>query len=197
MIQLGPQYEIHLHGDIPLRHDVVLEQVEQALSPLWRFCDANSFDECAKSFYIDEPGLVYHREEHLLSMCWTVQGDDSFDESIQELCQGLSLLAREGAPVEVSYVDLDDDESVDEYHLFFVGPTQTSIIRAQRDLLIKETMDLMERHFEATQLGGVVAEIDRLFEEREKESKAEAQPKTLWTGIPFSGLCEPSKKRLH
>lgn len=197
MNQPGVQYEIHLHGDVPLRHDVVQEQVELALAPLWKFADANSFQEGAKSYYADEPGLVLNREEHMLSMCWTVQGDDSFDEVVQDLCKRLNDLAREGAPIEISYVDLDDDASVDEYHLLFVGPTPQSIVKAQRDLLIKEVMDLMERHFDATQLNGVIAEVNALFEKRLKEQDVLSIQKTMWTGIPFSGLCEPTKKRLH
>jgi len=197
MNQPGAQYEIHLHGDVPLRHDVTAGQVELALSPLWKFTDASSFQDGAKSYYEDETGLVLNLEEHTLSMCWTVQGDDSFDEIVQGLCKGLNELAREGAPIEVSYVDLDDDASADEYHLLFVGPTSEAIVKAQRDLLIKEVMDLMERHFEATQLTGVVNEINRLFEERLKMQDESSVHKTLWTGIPFSGLCEPAKKRLH
>ncbi|MGL4666883.1 MAG: DUF6806 family protein, partial [Saezia sp.] len=77
------------------------------------------------------------------------------------------------------------------------GPSSEAIIKAQRDLLIKEAMDLMERHFESTQLNGIVLEINRLFEERLKEQDSPSTYKTLWTGIPFSGLCEPTKKRLH
>ena len=125
------------------------------------------------------------------------RSDDLFDEIVQDLYKGLNELAREGAPIEVSYVDLDDDGSVDEYHLLFVGPTPEAIIKAQRDLLIKEVIDLMERHFDVVELKGVVTEVSRLFEERLKMQDELPMHKTLWTGTPFSGLCEPAKKCLH
>lgn len=195
MNQAGVQYEIHLHGSVPLRHDVTIEQIEKILEPLWKFTEGNTFEEGAKSYYSDEPGLMINKEEHTLFMCWTVQGDDTFDEVMQDLCKNLNEFARVGAPIEVSYIDLDDDDTADEYHLLFVGPNPQAIVNAQRDLLIREVMELMERHFDATQLNGVVNEVNRLFEERIQE--ASEHQKVLWTGIPFSGLCEPTKKRLH
>ncbi|MFZ9297072.1 MAG: DUF6806 family protein, partial [Hylemonella sp.] len=36
----------------------------------------------------------------------------------------------------------------------------------QRDLLVQDVIQLMERHFEATELSGVVKEIDSLFNQR-------------------------------
>ena len=36
----------------------------------------------------------------------------------------------------------------------------------QRDLLVEDVVNVMERHFDASELEGVVAEIDKLFSER-------------------------------
>ncbi|MEY4977183.1 MAG: hypothetical protein RIQ97_2378, partial [Pseudomonadota bacterium] len=41
-----------------------------------------------------------------------------------------------------------------------------SIMQAQRDLLVHDVVNLMERHFDGSELSGVVAEIDKLFTQR-------------------------------
>ena len=66
--------------------------------------------------------------------------------------------------------DEDDEEqgreSRDDFVLLFVGPTPEAIMQAQRNLLVEDVVALMERHFDGAELGGVVAEIDKLFEGR-------------------------------
>jgi len=47
-----------------------------------------------------------------------------------------------------------------------VGPDPASIMQAQRDLLVQDVIGLMERHFDGSELSGVVQEIDKLFSER-------------------------------
>jgi hypothetical protein len=39
-------------------------------------------------------------------------------------------------------------------------------MQAQRDLLVHDVINMMERHFDGAELGGVVAEIDKLFSQR-------------------------------
>jgi hypothetical protein len=39
-------------------------------------------------------------------------------------------------------------------------------MQVQRDLLVEDVVNLMERHFDSNELGGVVAEIDKLFSQR-------------------------------
>jgi hypothetical protein len=39
-------------------------------------------------------------------------------------------------------------------------------MQVQRDLLVQDVVNLMERHFEGAELGGVVAEVDKLFSQR-------------------------------
>ena len=50
--------------------------------------------------------------------------------------------------------------------MLFVGPTPAAIMQVQRDLLVEDVVNLMERHFDSQELGGVVAEIDKLFSQR-------------------------------
>jgi len=39
-------------------------------------------------------------------------------------------------------------------------------MQVQRDLLVEDVINLMERHFDASELGGVVDEVDKLFSQR-------------------------------
>ena len=39
-------------------------------------------------------------------------------------------------------------------------------MQVQRDLLVQDTIGLMERHFDGSELGEVVAAINKLFEQR-------------------------------
>ena len=39
-------------------------------------------------------------------------------------------------------------------------------MQVQRDLLVQDVVNMMERHFDGAELGGVVAEIDKLFTQR-------------------------------
>ena len=109
-------------------------------------------------------------------MCWTVPGDDDFRQSLDELCMGLNELAELGAPIEVTFYDADFDEedgdaddgeeARDDFAIYFVGPTPAAIMQVQRDLLVQDMIGLMERHFDAAELGDVVGAVDQLFERR-------------------------------
>ena len=50
--------------------------------------------------------------------------------------------------------------------LLFIGPTPEAIMQAQRNLLVEDVVALMERHIDGAELGGVVSEIDKLFQGR-------------------------------
>jgi hypothetical protein len=112
----------------------------------------------------------------LLQMCWTVEGDDDFRQELDEMCMNLNELAKTGAAIEVTFFDAefedqDEDtqtelESRDDFVMLFVGPDPASIMQVQRDLLVQDVVNLMERHFDGSELGGVVAEIDKLFSQR-------------------------------
>jgi hypothetical protein len=167
-------FEIHVHGDVPLRPDVTYAQLQEALKPLWKYAGAKSLADAAESAYEEEPGIKFDATEHVLHMCWTVEGDQDFRQSLDEMCMSLNELSEQGAAVEVTFYDAEFDdeeeppeaEARDEFVMLFVGPTPAAIMQVQRDLLVEDVIALMERHFDASELGGVVAEVDRLFSER-------------------------------
>ena len=171
-------FEIHVHGEVPLREDVTFEQLQEALKPLWKYSGAKSLAAAAQSAYEEEPGIRFDSQKHILQLCWTVPGDEDFRQALDEMCMGLNDLAEAGAPIEVTFYDADFDDEDDEaeegeegdarddFAMYFVGPTPAAIMQVQRDLLVQDTIGLMERHFDGSELGEVVEAIDRLFEKR-------------------------------
>jgi hypothetical protein len=174
MSQYDAPFEIHVHGDVPLRSGVTYAQLQEALKPLWTYAGAKSLADGAESAYEEEPGIKFDAPEHMLTMCWTVAGDLDFRQQLDEMCMSLNELAEEGAAIEVTFYDAEfdeeeaepDAESRDDFLMLFVGPTPAAIMQVQRDLLVQDVVNLMERHFEPNELDGVVAEIDKLFSER-------------------------------
>ncbi len=170
-------FEIHVHGDVPLREDVSFAQLEEALKPLWSYAGAKSMAKGAVSSYEEEPGLRMDAKAHVLHMCWTVPADEDIRQSLEEMCMGLNELASAGAAIEVSIYDteFDDDEddegddeaeSRDDFLMLFVGPTPGDIMQVQRDMLVEDVMAVMERHFDRAELQGIVTEVDKLFTQR-------------------------------
>ncbi|MDR2327247.1 MAG: hypothetical protein LBE51_17845 [Acidovorax sp.] len=167
-------FEIHVHGQVLLRADVTFEQLQDALKPLWAYAGARSLADGATSAYEEEPGIQYNAKDRLLQMCWTVSGDDDFRQALDDMCMGLNELAEQGASIEVTFYDAEFDEeeegpeaqSRDDFVMLFVGPTPAAIMQVQRDLLVQDVINMMERHFDAAELSGVVTEIDKLFTQR-------------------------------
>ena len=175
MSRYNTPFEIHVHGEVPLRADVSFEQLQEALKPLWKYAGSKSLAAGAASSYEEEPGIQFDVHKHLLQMCWTVPGDLDFRQALDEMCMGLNDLAEMGAPIEVTFYDADfDDEeegadeedALDDFAIYFVGPTPAAIMQVQRDLLVQDMISLMERHFDASELGEVVAAVDTLFARR-------------------------------
>jgi len=175
MARFSAPFEIHVHGEVPLRAEVSFEQLQDALKPVWKYAGAKSLSAASGSYYEDEPGIQFESKEHLLQMCWTVEGDDDFRQALDEMCMNLNDVAQTGAAIEVTFYDTefeddddadDDAESRDDFVMLFVGPDPASIMQVQRDLLVQDVVNLMERHFAGAELGGVVAAIDSLFSQR-------------------------------
>ena len=174
MPRYNAPFEIHVHGDVPLRSDLSFEQIQEALKPLWKYAGARSLADGATSVYEEEPGIRFEQKDHMLQMCWTVAGDEDFRQALDEMCMALNELAEQGAALEVTFYDTDfdeeegdpDEESRDDFLMLFVGPNPAAIMQVQRDLLVEDVVNLMERHFDGAELGGVVAEIDKLFGHR-------------------------------
>lgn len=167
-------FEIHVHGDVPLRPGVDYAQLQEALKPLWTYAGAKSLAEGAESAYEEEPGIKFDAQQQLLTMCWTVAGDEDFRQSLDDMCMSLNELAEAGAAIEVTFYDAEfdeeeadpEEEARDDFLMLFVGPTPAAIMQVQRDLLVQDVVNLMERHFDASELDGVVGEIDKLFSDR-------------------------------
>ncbi|MEK9803119.1 MAG: DUF6806 family protein [Curvibacter sp.] len=174
MASYNAPFEIHVHGQVLLRSDVGFSQLQDALKPLWKYAGARTLADGAHSHYEDEPGIRFDAPQHTLEMCWTVLGDEDFRQSLDEMCMSLNELSQAGAAIEVTFYDTEFDEeeaepgaeSRDDFMMLFVGPTPAAIMQVQRDLLVQDVIHLMERHFDAAELGGVVSEIDRLFSDR-------------------------------
>ena len=174
MSQYDAPFEIHVHGDVPLRTGVTYAQLQDALKPLWTYAGAKSLADGSESAYEEEPGIKFDVQEHLLTMCWTVAGDEDFRQQLDEMCMSLNELAEEGAAIEVTFYDAEfdeeeaepEEESRDDFVMLVVGPTPAAIMPVQRDLLVQDVVNLMERHFDANELNGVVAEVDKLFAQR-------------------------------
>ena len=174
MTRYNAPFEIHVHGDVPLRADVTFSQIQDALKPLWKYAGAKSLADGAHSSYEEEPGIKFDATGHLLQLCWTVPGDEDFRQSLDEMCMSLNDLAQDGAAIEVTFYDTEFDdeegapegESRDDFVMLFVGPTPAAIMQVQRDLLVQDVVNMMERHFDGSELSGVVGEIDKLFSKR-------------------------------
>ena len=182
MTNYNAPFEIHVHGDVQLRDDVKLVQLQDALKPLWQYAGAKTLADGAASVYDDEPGIEFDPKKHELHMCWTVRGDDDFRNALDEMCMSLNELSAQGAAIEVSFYDVEfddeddeedsrpaaseDDEARDDFLMLFVGPNPGAILQVQRDLLVEDVVAMMERHFDGAELSGVVSEIDKLFSQR-------------------------------
>jgi hypothetical protein len=170
MPRYNAAFEIHVHGEIALLPEVGFEQIQEALKPLWKYAGARSLADGATSAYEEEPGILFDPKEHKLQLCWTVAGEDDFRQAADEMCMNLNELAKTGAAIEVTFYDVEFDEeedgeneSRDDFVMLFVGPDPAAIMQVQRDLLVQDVVNMMERHFDGAELGGVVAEIDKLF----------------------------------
>ena len=174
MSRYNAPFEIHVHGEVPLRPEVKFEQLQDALKPLWKYAGAKSLADGATSSYEEEPGIRLDAQEHVLRMCWTVPGDEDFRQALDEMCMALNELSSQGAAIEITFYDAEFDdeeedeeaESRDDFLMLFVGPDPAAIMQVQRDLLVQDVVNLMERHFDGAQLSGVVGEIDKLFSQR-------------------------------
>ncbi len=206
MTRFNAPFEIHVHGDVPLREDVGYDQIQEALKPLWQYAGGRSLAAAAESSYEDEPGIRFDAHTHVLQMCWTVPGDEDFRQVIEEACMGLNDIAATGAPLEVSFYDteFDEDEASeeaearDDFMMCFVGPTPAAIMQVQRDLLVEDVVHLMERHFDASELGEVVSAIDGLFNRRFNDLVSSMQLGRPPRGHGPSGHGGPRKPRhLH
>jgi hypothetical protein len=170
MSQYDAPFEIHVHGDVPLRTDVTYAQLQEALKPLWTYAGAKSLADGAESAYEEEPGIKFDAQEHLLP-CAGRSPATKTSASARRDVHVLNELAEEGAAIEVTFYDAEFDEEEGDARRRVARrlpdavrrPHPAAIMQVQRDLLVQDVVNLMERHFDGAELGGVVAEIDKLF----------------------------------
>ncbi|PKO60610.1 MAG: hypothetical protein CVU24_12240 [Betaproteobacteria bacterium HGW-Betaproteobacteria-18] len=209
MTRFNTPFEIHVHGQVSLRGDVTFEHLQDALKPLWKYAGGRSLADAAGSFYEDEPGIQFDAKDHLLQMCWTVEGDDDFRQALDEMCMNLNEVSLTGAAIEVTFYDTDfedededadpEAESRDDFVMLFVGPDPAAIMQVQRDLLVQDVISLMERHFDGAELGGVVAAVDQLFSERFNDlvNSLQLGKPPRGTGGGTSGMGHGGRKPRH
>jgi hypothetical protein len=110
MPRYNAPFEIHVHGEVPLRADVGFDQLQEALKPLWTYAGAKSLADGAASAYEEEPGIRHDTNDHVLQVCWTIKGEDDFRQVLDEVCMGLNDLTRAGAALEVTFYDAEFDD---------------------------------------------------------------------------------------
>ena len=221
MSTINEVFEIHVHGQVQLRQDLAYSEIEEALKPLWIKTGEKSLQSGAASIYDDEVGIVYDDNEHLLQICWTVISDLNFHQNLDEFCMGLNELTAKGSVFEVTFFneqfeggdqagfepDEDDEgEFFEETLLLFVGPTPAAIMDIQRDLMVQDVITVLERHFEADALSGVIQEVDKLFIHKFEslidslERMPNSSPGKLITSAPGlkpAGKSKKNSRRLH
>ena len=67
MPRYNAPFEIHVHGDVPLRSDVSFDQIQEALKPLWKYAGARSLADGATSVYEEEPGIRFEQKDGVLN----------------------------------------------------------------------------------------------------------------------------------
>ena len=107
-------------------------------------------------------------------MCWTVRGDEDSVQSLDEMCMGINELAEQGAAIEVTFMtpslmkkDAPEDEDArDDFAMLSSAPRPAAIMQVQRDLLVQDVVNPMERHFDASGTWWRGVEVDKLFAQR-------------------------------
>ncbi len=181
--------EVHVHADIPILEGVSRKQLEQALVPLLEYLDVDSMAE-VKSLEADEPGIKYDDKDLLLFICWTGEIGRSFHAALDQALENLGPMCYEAVELEVTLYHPNGEQ---EQKLMFVGPTAQAIHEAQRRCMIEDVAALLERQFDKTKTGEVLALVNEMFD-RDWKDKA-SQPKKPERA--FETYTRPSRKNLH
>ena len=57
MTRYDAPFEIHLHGEVPVRDEVKPSDLEESLRALWQYAGVKSMREGAASLHQEEPGI--------------------------------------------------------------------------------------------------------------------------------------------
>lgn len=183
--------EVHVHGTLNLCKGVSLAQVENGLRKWLDYLDVETIAE-ARSLEQEEPGIVFHRSDRSLEICWTGEVGRNFVNRLQETFYDIGPLTERASEVELTYYY---EDGRDEYQLLFVGPTEESIHQVQRRRMIDDVSSLLSRHFGPEDVDLVTDLVNTLFDRDLEKRKTEAGGSDIQ---PSSGsLLHFRKKHLH
>ena len=184
--------EVHIHGSIFLCKGVTLSQIELALRPWLDYVDADHISD-AKSLEREEPGIVFDTRERVVSICWTGDVGRGFHNKLTEACNSLGPLTEYASEVEVTYYP---DSGEDEFHQFFVGPSQEAIHEFRRQCVVEDLNHMLSRHLGKVEVEQVTELVTRMFDAQApaKPAAGEKNPaNTTSTVIPL----HPRNRHLH
>ncbi len=179
--------EVHVHGIVEMRSGATLAEIEAALRPWLNYVDVESLAE-AKSVHMDEPGIAYDNQKHVLEVCWTGDVGKNFQKSIEEAFQLLGPYTSEAAEFELSFYH---DDGEDEFTLLFVGPSAEAVFEAQRRRMTEDVASLLARQFTDAEVRQVVGLVNQLFDQR---SPADGTPRAEGSSTM---AVPPGRKHLH
>ena len=183
------RHEVHLHADIPILEGVSRRQIEQAISPLLEYLDADGLAD-VKSLEPDEPGFKYDEKELILYICWTGEIGRSFHGALEAALEAIGPYCYEAVEVDLT---LYHENGEQESKLLFVGPTARAIHEAQRRCMIEDVAAILARQFGKGELAEVTALLNQMFDRDWKEKAAQdKKPERA-----FENYTRPSRKNLH
>ena len=183
------RHEVHLHADIPILEGVSRRQIEQAISPLLEYLDADGLAD-VKSLEPDEPGFKYDEKELILYICWTGEIGRSFHGALEAALEAVGPYCYEAVEVDLT---LYHENGEQESKLLFVGPTARAIHEAQRRCMIEDVAAILARQFGKNELAEVTALLNQMFDRDWKEKAAQdKKPERA-----FENYTRPSRKNLH
>lgn len=183
--------EVHVHGTLKLCKGVTLGQIEHGLRKWLEYLDVESIGE-AYSLVPEEPGIVFNRPGHTLEICWTGEVGKNFINRLQDVLLELGPLTESASQIELTYFY---EDGRDEHLLLFFGPSEESILLAQRQHMVEDVSSLLSRHFEQEDVAQVTALVNELFDrDLKKRQSALTKPAPQ---PPGGSVLNFRKKHLH
>lgn len=181
--------EVHIHGSAFFCKGVRLAQIQQALRPWLDYLDVDTISE-AVSIEREEPGIVFDSRERALNICWTGEVGRSFQNRLVEALQNLGPLTEYASEIEVTYYPENSD---DEFHQMFVGPSEEAIHEFRRQCVTEDISNLLSRHLAKQDIEQVVSVINQLFDQDLAAKRPAMSVEPGSTVIPL----HPRNRHLH
>ena len=181
--------EVHIHGSAFFCKGVRLAQIQQALRPWLDYLDVDTIAE-AVSIEREEPGIVFDTRERALNICWTGEVGRSFQSRLVEAFENLGPLTEYASEIEVTYYPENSD---DEFHQMFVGPSAEAINEFRRQCVTEDVSNLLSRSLGKQDIEQVVALINHLFDQDLASKRPPVATDQGSTVIPL----HPRNRHLH